>query len=98
MRVTVASLVGKDLSGVVANVTAPEHRYQYSDNIGLVRRLVRAEWKKERGYRWLMLYWDREPIHTSDKIDCGYSGLRDDSEDILTWSIEVLEDKTNVCG
>lgn len=73
--VTVASLIGKDLKGMKANVVHPDHRYLYKqDGREMVKNLRRAEYKTQNGHRWIYLYW--EP--TLNQIDCGYSGWRED--------------------
>jgi len=67
----VRELIGKDIKGVRANVTHPKYRKMYPNGVGRIRRLVRAEWRKKRGERWLYLLWQRDP---EDRGDCGYSG------------------------
>jgi len=88
--VSVSSLVGQNLTGIVANITNPIYRYQYSDGVGNIRKLKEVYWKKEKGFRWLMLTWEKEPIHTAPMVDCGYAGHREDG-DWQEWTIDLLD-------
>ena len=87
--VTVLSLVGKNIAGMMANVTNPAYRSQYANDPknhgGRIRKLLKIEWRRERGYKWLYLLWERD---TTDMSDCGYSGWRDDSTS--TPTVELL--------
>ncbi len=70
--VKVKDLVGKDLTGVVANINPPEHRKLVHEKDS-IRTLTRAEYRNEKGQVWLYLSWIKEPC-VSNWTDCGYSG------------------------
>lgn len=72
--IRVADLVGKDISGMRADVRGGKYSSE-----PLVRTLIRAERRKERTRKseprtdWLYLYW--KPEQREDGMpDCGYSG------------------------
>ncbi len=70
-RQTVASLVGKDIAGLRANV-----RFAY-DSTPMVRNLLRAERIQKKGVTWFYLYWTPEAATPEGKMDCGYSGFEE---------------------
>jgi hypothetical protein len=73
MKISVESLVGKDIAGLKAITNNPIYLYQYP--VGFpVRTLKEAKYKTEGGFKWLYIYWEKD----GSMSDCGFSGWRED--------------------
>jgi len=95
VTIDVRDLVGKDVSGTLANVRTPKGVYA-DDNTPawdrpLIRKLKTVTRKQEtrNGVKQSWVYWDWEPEHHDPALcnyggrDCGYSGHLDEGEPIL---------------
>lgn len=91
MKTLVKDLLGKNIAGIVAQVTREIHI-----NSGIapkrIRVLKQVRREKERNGWFLMLYWQPNTSGVgSEHFDCGFSGMLETSEDCKNWTIEIVE-------
>lgn len=88
--IRVADLVGKDVSGMRAIVTQPEHYYQYPSGVPIVT-LKTAErvyqpigGRDPKKHPWLRITFSGHPS------GCDFSGMAEESHP--DWSIRIVEE------
>lgn len=82
-RIPLSELVGKDVKGRKAITTSPAHYYQYPEGVPVHTLIAVTKYREfykgtsgpHRWYTWYKVTWEKE----NGKIDCGFSGYREDS-------------------
>ena len=87
--IRVVDLVGKPIAGRIFDVRTfnADGSLRY-DHVGDEPHLVRmkaVEIKRKKDGKWL--YWTWEPNSTTGRYDCGFSGIRMDSNDVNEYHI-----------
>ena len=83
--IKITSLLGKPIAGTLMDTRIRNSegvfRYEFSEKEGPRLRVMKSvEIRHKKDGPWL--YWTWEPIHRSNFVDCGYSGIRMDQAHI----------------